>query len=93
MGISAGPITGGNRHCLIDVMDTSKFFPKWLERAEELPKRFVENVCSRVEGMGARPSELKEVVKFLDERRLALTGILNGHRNEFPLITDWPLIL
>lgn len=92
LGISAGAVSGGNRHCLIDEMDTSQYFPGWLDRVYDLPRTLIDNVCRRCEGMGASKSELAGIAQFLEERKRQLPSILAEHRSEFPNIHDWPLM-
>ena len=46
LGVSGGPVTSGNRHCLLDGANTREYFGEWLKRIGSLPDWFIEDVCT-----------------------------------------------
>ena len=63
LGITAGSVTGENRHCLLDVVHTSEFMREWIGRISTIPKWFLEDACSHVRGIGLGKT-LREVVRL-----------------------------
>lgn len=86
LGISGGSLTGGNRHCLLDRMDSNEHFREWFDRIESIPDWFIDDVCGEVISLGARRSEADAAADFLKYRKRNLPGIVHNHRAEFTAI-------
>lgn len=93
LGVTGGSVSGDNRHCLIDHIDTVEHFPHWLERVESMPRAFIHDACQQVHGLGATKREIHKVIDFLDNRRKNIAKLILNHKNQFPAITDWQLFL
>lgn len=91
LGASGGSVTTGNRHCLLDVLNTSDHFVKWLDRIAALPDFFIEDRCRAALGLGIGDSEASAAIDFLKFRRDNLRAVLNNHRPEFRGIVPWSL--
>lgn len=93
LGITGGSVSRQSRHIFLDVVDTAEHFAEWASRIRDIPKWFLRDVCSDVQGIGVRKRELAEVVAFLTERRDRLGSLILANKHEFPSISDWPLVL
>jgi hypothetical protein len=93
IGVSDGSISKGNRHCLIDVIDTADHFGPWLDRISAMPLTFTKTVCDRVRGVGITSLETDVIIKFLDDRRKRLSELIWLHKSEFTTISNWGFIL
>ena len=67
LGVGAGPMTGGNRHCFLDVVSTVDHFNHWTERIQKIPDYFVADICARAPHI--MPDERQSAIEFL--RRLS----------------------
>ncbi|GAB5444845.1 MAG: hypothetical protein Fues2KO_51940 [Fuerstiella sp.] len=90
LGISAGPVTKGNKHCFIDVMDASLFVDQWLGRIKSIPDWFIKDVCEKAGGYGLTRTEVYDVIEFLRHRRDSMESILEDGLDEFPCLDSWP---
>ena len=93
LGVSAGSVTGENRHCILDVINTAEHFPAWLDRIYNIPKDFIEDTCLHVVGLGIKKNFATAAVDFIDYRRQNLESIIRENINEFPNISVWPFTL
>jgi len=91
LGVSGGSVTGGSRHCLIDIISTVDHFEYWLKFIEQLPLMFIENICRQTYKLGANKREVKAVIRFLRHRREIIGELIYSNRAEFPSIKDWRL--
>ena len=91
LGMSGGTRTGGNRHCLIEVVSTDAHFGKWLDRISALPDFFIEETCKEPVGQGIAEEEANAAIEFLRYRRDHLRDIIDGGRHEFTAIQQWSL--
>lgn len=91
-GMSGGSRTGGNRHCLIDVISTVSDFGKWLDRIAALPDFFIEDACRAAVGLGITADEANAAIDFLCYRRDHLRDIIRGNRQEFTAIRQWSFL-
>lgn len=91
LGVSAGPKSGGNRHVLLDVLNTAQHFQDWYLRFENLPDWYVNDACDSVVKLGTTQKEAGFAAEFLNKRKKALEGIVNQHKKEFKSIRDWRL--
>jgi hypothetical protein len=92
LGITGGDYTGGNRHCLLDHLDSDKDFPAWIERIAAIPDFFFDEVCADALPFGVSKAEVAVAQDFLKERRATLPQLINDNRAEFRSITTWTLL-
>jgi hypothetical protein len=92
LAITGSPVTAGNRHCLLDVLDTGAHFGRWVDRIKQVPDFFIEDVVDDVRDAGITAAEATSVVTFLKERRDTIWEIVNAHSVEFKAVIPWPLI-
>jgi hypothetical protein len=76
LAISAGSRTAGNRHCLLDQVNTDAHFGRWLERIRQIPDYVIEDLCSE---------------DFLKHRRGKLSQIVEENKGQFTGIRSWRL--
>lgn len=93
LGVGGGSATGGNRHFLIDEIDSDEHFAYWLDRIREMPETFIGDVCDSARRLGARKSEVDAVREFLLLRRFELPKIIKANRQEFTGITNWTFLI
>jgi hypothetical protein len=92
LGVSGGPLTKGNRHCLLDKINTNKFFSCWVNRIKELPDFFIEDVVSNAMSFGLLDKENVAAIDFLKDRRDNIENIINKNQTEFKSIAQWGII-
>jgi len=89
LGISGGVFTHGNRHCLLDKLDTFSHFQYWVDRIKCLPDFFIDDIFDRVENLGITATEITVGKDFIKHRRSNIVQILDAHQAEFKGITQW----
>ncbi len=90
MGISGGDLTKGNRHCLLDVIDSADHFDEWFRRIDALPDFLIEDSCRKARDYGLSAAEEKATREFLTWRRRQIRQIVSDHAAEFTGIKSWP---
>lgn len=93
LAMSGGSVTEGNRHCLLDVIDTSRFFDDWLKKINGIHDYQIDYACHQAVGLGVNDDEATAAADFLKHRRDNLRGIIKRHRTEFKSIATWELFL
>jgi hypothetical protein len=91
LAISGGSRTRGNRHCLLDQIDTDAYFGFWFERIRLLPDYLLEDVCRELPKLGCTKEEAAAAVDFLKYRSLHLEQIVMTNRSDFFRIKNWRL--
>lgn len=91
LAISAGSRTAGNRHCLLDQINTDAYFGHWLERIRLIPEYVIEDLCGELPSLGCSKAEGVAASSFLKHRRLNLAQIVEENRTEFTGIRSWRL--
>jgi hypothetical protein len=91
LGMSGGPHTHGNRHCLLDAISTDSHFGKWFDRIGAIPDFLIEDCCNSAAEFGNTQRETKAAIGFLKRRRDNLRSIVEAHRGEFHSIQQWSL--
>ena len=89
LGISRGAVTAGNRQCLLDNLNTGVHLQGWVAKIKVIPDFFIDDVCTKVENLGASADEILAVKNFLKYRRTNIATILNSHQAEFTAIGHW----
>jgi len=78
-----GIIRGGSRHCLIDKLTVIKDLQEWIDRVRGIPSYFLDDVCSRADGLGATTAEIEAAKNFLKHRRDSIHQLIEHHKAEF----------
>lgn len=91
LAISGGSRTQGNRHCILDQIDTDAHFGLWLERIRLLPDFVIDNLCAELPGLGCTKEESKAAADFLKYRSLKLEEIIVANKAEFTGMKSWRL--
>lgn len=92
LGISSGPITGGNRHVFLDHLSTNEHMGKWIDTISWLPHPFITQVCTEAIKLGISKEEADEAAAFICDRRINLRGILNRHHKQFSQVNPWKTV-
>jgi hypothetical protein len=91
LAISAGSRTAGNRHCLLDQVDTDVHFGRRIERIRQIPNYVIEDLCSELPGLGCTKPEAVAAEDFLKHRREKLSQIVEENKSQFSGIRSWRL--
>jgi hypothetical protein len=92
LAITGQPPTGGNRHCLLDVVNSDDQFSYWIDRIKALPDFLIEDVCTEAVKYGITSHEAQAAVNFLRYRRSGLRRIIVRNKQEFRGIVQWRLL-
>lgn len=91
LAISGGSRTRGNRHCILDQIDTDAHFGTWIERIGLMPDFVIDDLCEQLPGLGCTKSEASSASAFLKHRRTKLEQIVISNKAEFTNIKAWRL--
>ena len=91
LGLSGGSRTGGNPHCLLDIISADDYFGKWLDRAAATPDFLIDDLCRASEDLGTTHAEAVAAADFLKHRRRNLRAIIESNRGAFTAIKQWSL--
>jgi hypothetical protein len=91
LAISGGSRTQGNRHCILDQIDTDAHFGSWLERIRLLPNYIFDDLCGELPGLGCTKEEAAAAADFLKHRSTHLERIVMANKSEFTGIKTWRL--
>lgn len=89
LGVTGGTVTGGNRHCLLDVVSSTRHFPTWLQRIDDIPDWLINESCDAARGLGINNREAKDLAESLRIRRNTLPELIDKNRAEFTAIEQW----
>lgn len=92
LAITGGPHTGGNRHCLLDLLDTGDHFGKWVARIEAIPDFFIDDTVREVRDAGITAAEEAAATTFLRVRRSTIWDVVKANTHEFKAVMAWPLL-
>jgi hypothetical protein len=92
LGISGGSVTGQNRHCLLDVINTSKYIMDWIHRINTIPRWFIHDACMRIIRVGIDSRTARALCRFLDTRKGKVQTLIKNNKSEFTKIFDWGLM-
>lgn len=93
LAMSGGSVTGANRHCLLDHIDTCNHFRHWTSRVEKLPDFQIEEACNQSVGFGVTQQEADFAIEFLKHRRTNIRAIINANKSEFVSVASWGLFV
>jgi hypothetical protein len=91
LGVSGGTVTGGNRHCFLDLVSNADDLRQWLDRITTIPEWFIRAVCKEAVGVGISAKEAAAAEEFLKGRRHQLDCIIRKHKGEFKAVRQWGL--
>jgi hypothetical protein len=91
LAISAGSRTQGNRHCILDQIETDAHFGHWLDRIRCVPDFVIEDLCDVLPGLGCSRKEADAAIDFLKHRREHLGEIIEENKAQFTRIRSWRL--
>jgi hypothetical protein len=89
LAVSNGTVTGGNRHCLLDQMNTALHVDEWLSRIHSLPEWLLNTICDTARTYGLSSDESKRAASFLNHRKLNIDLLLKSCYSEFSNVSDW----
>jgi hypothetical protein len=92
LGLSDGTESADSPNCLLTVLNTSKFFRRWIEKISLIPRWFIEDLCDEVNDW-LTTDELDAVKYFLVYRCIELETIINKNKRRFTAIHDWGLFV
>jgi hypothetical protein len=92
LGVGKGSVSGGNRHCFIDVVDTTDHFHEWLERISLIPDYFIDDICADAKGIPVGKDEIEMATTFLKYRKKKLSEIIANNKAEFTKISTWGML-
>ena len=82
----------GNRHCLLDTLNTGQFFGKWLDRVQRVPEDLILEIVADAEELGLPSPLVRPTTDFLLIRQRSLRDLFDAHRAQLPLVTDWSFL-
>lgn len=91
--VTGGPYSrDGNRHCLLDRVQSDEHFEEWIQRIEALPDYLIDDACDKASGSGISDGEVMTARAFLKGRRRNLRTLIHQNRGEFKAISTWRLV-
>ncbi len=91
LGITSGNVSRGNRHCLLDAIESAEHIREWTYRIGAIPDWFIKEVCQEACRYGVTRKEGKQIQSFLSQRRNSFATLIEKHRAEFRGIKQWKL--
>lgn len=92
LGVTGPPgTTGGNRHCFLDLVTSTKYFDKWIDRIAKIPHFLIEEVCQEASNLGISTQEAEQAEQSLKYRRDNFIQIVSDHKADFSGMTQWGL--
>jgi hypothetical protein len=92
LGVTGSTVTGGNRHCFIDLVSRERDLLDWIEKVRTIPEWFIKGVCEEGIGLGISADEAKAATQFLKYRRNELDSLVRKHKEEFKAVQKWGLL-
>jgi hypothetical protein len=93
LAISGGPVTSGNRHCLLDKIKTDDHFDHWYARIQSIPDHLIKDACYATVPLGMiTEAEAGAATDFLTHRRGTIRDLVQQNKSEFKGVQQWKLI-
>lgn len=92
LGVTAGPVSGGNRHIFLDATHNSEIIWEWVNKISQLPDWYIRETCEFVVGSGINKNECKHTIDFLRYRRDKIETLVADHKAEFSGVKKWGLL-
>ncbi|MHB8523137.1 MAG: HipA family kinase [Limisphaerales bacterium] len=93
MAISGGPVTTGNRHCLLDKIKTDDHLDYWYSRIASIPGHLIKDACYATVPLGMiTEAEAGAASDFLSHRRDTIRDLVQQNKSEFKGVQQWKLI-
>ncbi len=83
LGVTGSSVSAGNRHCFIDLLDSTEHFRDWTDRISQIPDRFIQEICLEARDLPINQDEAETAAAFLRHRKRELAAILLDHKQEF----------
>lgn len=83
---------GGNRHCLLDVLDDPLPIGEWVDKIQQLPRYLLNRLSTDTSLLGVTGAEATALSTYLKERQKQLPILVKQHQAEFKKISQWGLI-
>jgi len=80
---------GGSRHCLIDNIDNDGLFLDALDRIENIPDWYLDDIVDSAAAYGLAADQTIEMKTFLKARRHTLRQLISNGKGQFHAITNW----
>jgi hypothetical protein len=78
-------------HKVAKSLHTSVYFDEWVERAESIPDRFINEIVDEAAELGLTATEVSVAKQFLRVRKRSLRDIIKSNKPFFP-ISDWGVL-
>lgn len=89
---SGGSETAQHRHCMMDALDTAEHFNKWIDRVQQVPHFFIQDLCTQAVSLGITLDEARAAERFLLNRQAGFRELIKQNQKEFRGIKDWGLL-
>jgi hypothetical protein len=93
LGVTDGGDSCDEWHCLVELLDDIGHIQYWVQKIQTIPDDFIDDICEEMWKVSLTRFECNEAKRFLKERRDKIGQLILDHRDRFPLVADWPLIL
>lgn len=81
-------------HCLLEHLSSNKFFRKWYDRINGLPKYLIDDACDSTVPLGMISAAEAEAAKvFLTHRKASIEELVKANKPEFKGIQQWDLMI
>jgi hypothetical protein len=91
LAVSGGLETGGNRHCLLDRIQSVDYFDEWFRRIGSIPDFFIAEVCAETVNLGVNQAEAEAARDFIIHRRDKLKELVESDKDKFSNVGQWSL--
>ena len=80
---------GGNKHCLLDLVDDEHQLVEAISKINSIPDWFLDDIIDEASQYGLSAIEKAEVNSFLKHRRTELSSLVSTAKGSFPGISNW----
>ncbi|MDZ4659453.1 MAG: hypothetical protein SH868_17930 [Bythopirellula sp.] len=93
LGITDGTFSDDEFHCLIGELDSIDHVLRWIEKIQDLPDWFIDEICLTLPSFTINKAERTAVCAFLKRRRDKISELVFQNKERFPKIKQWQLFL